>query len=533
MTDLPLNTQPGESAGEDTPGVVAAIRSFASLPTLVLLAGVVAVSVLGRFFVRSPLWLDEALSVNISKLPLGEVAEALKHDGHPPLYYYLLHGWMSVFGEGDRAVRALSGCITIGTLPLAFLTGRRIGGTRLGLGVTLVFAVSPYAFRYGSETRMYALVMAEVLAGYLLVDAALKRPRFPTLAGVAGVAGLLLWTHYWSMWLLAATGMAILGRLFVARRRSDTAAAVSAAKVAGALAVGGLTLLPWLPTLLYQNEHTGTPWAPSFRVTTMVVTSLTDFAGGPYSEAQLGMLLLAILAVIGVFGTGLDSHRIELDFHAHELARRPLLILGATIAIAAAVGLLNGMAFAPRYAAIYFPFFIVLVALGLEQFRPGVVRDVVLIGFAATALAGTFFVFRLDRTQAGKAADAIAAAAADGLVVTCPDQLGPSVDRVLDRARYDVVTFPRFESPELVDWVDYKERNSRNDPKAFAQEVLRRAERRPLFLVIGDNFLTLEGQCQKVVETIAAVRPPNTLMRPVTEDFYEPMTLVEFGLPGS
>ena len=52
------------------------------------------VGVITRFAPRSDLWLDEALSVNISKLPLGDIGEALRHDGHPPLYYYLLHGWM-------------------------------------------------------------------------------------------------------------------------------------------------------------------------------------------------------------------------------------------------------------------------------------------------------------------------------------------------------------------------------------------------------------------------------------------------------
>ena len=69
----------------------------------------VAIGVVLRFWTQSHLWLDEALSVNIAKLPVGDIPEALRHDGHPPLYYWLLHGWMAVFGESDRSVRALSG----------------------------------------------------------------------------------------------------------------------------------------------------------------------------------------------------------------------------------------------------------------------------------------------------------------------------------------------------------------------------------------------------------------------------------------
>ena len=57
------------------------------------------------------MWLDEALSVNIARLPLGDLHDALKHDGAPPLYYVLLHVWTGVFGTGDVAVRSLSGVV--------------------------------------------------------------------------------------------------------------------------------------------------------------------------------------------------------------------------------------------------------------------------------------------------------------------------------------------------------------------------------------------------------------------------------------
>ena len=60
------------------------------------------------WFTGPLLWLDEALSVNIARLPLGDIPGALRHDGAPPLYYVLLHLWMRVFGTGDGAVRALA-----------------------------------------------------------------------------------------------------------------------------------------------------------------------------------------------------------------------------------------------------------------------------------------------------------------------------------------------------------------------------------------------------------------------------------------
>src|SRR5580700_5651505 len=77
---------------------------------------VVAAGIILRFLTHSALWLDEALTVDRARLPVSQIAESVKHDGAPPLYYYLLHFWMRVFGQSDLATRSLSGVIGVLTL---------------------------------------------------------------------------------------------------------------------------------------------------------------------------------------------------------------------------------------------------------------------------------------------------------------------------------------------------------------------------------------------------------------------------------
>ena len=101
------------------------------LQALVALA--VVVGVVLRFLPRSGLWLDEALSANIASLPLGDIPDALRRDGHPPLFYVLLHFWQSLGGDGDEWLRAMSGVVSLLTLPVMYLAGRRVG-ERLGSG---------------------------------------------------------------------------------------------------------------------------------------------------------------------------------------------------------------------------------------------------------------------------------------------------------------------------------------------------------------------------------------------------------------
>src|SRR5262245_13658162 len=108
--------------------VVAAVRAFG--------AGVVM-----RFVASSQLCLDDALSVNIARLPLGDIPDWLRHDGAPPLYYFLLHVWTDVFGTGNVAVRSLSGVISVATLVPMWFAGRRLAG-RTGGWLAVVILTS-------------------------------------------------------------------------------------------------------------------------------------------------------------------------------------------------------------------------------------------------------------------------------------------------------------------------------------------------------------------------------------------------------
>jgi hypothetical protein len=98
-----------------------------SAGTALAVGSVLVVAIALRFLARSDLWLDEALTVNIARLPVPRLLDALRHDGSPPLYYLLLHVWMSWFGTGDTAVRALSGVVSVLALPVAWVVGQRVG----------------------------------------------------------------------------------------------------------------------------------------------------------------------------------------------------------------------------------------------------------------------------------------------------------------------------------------------------------------------------------------------------------------------
>ena len=494
-------------------------------PTVVVVVALLVAGVVLRFVTTSPLWLDEALSVNIARLPLGGITEALRHDGHPRLYYVLLHAWMSVFGEGDAAVRALSGVFGLALLPLLWVAGRRLAGARGGWYALGVAAVLPYALRYSTETRMYALVMVLVLAGWLLLDDLLRRPSGWRAAGLAAVTAALLWTHYWALWLGVVTGGALVVRLILARRRGDAEAGRRSLVAIGALAMGGLAFLPWLPILAYQGQHTGTPWARPVRPTEMLTFTVADLGGGAWAESIILGWLVMLAAFIGLTGRARGGWSVELDLRTRRVARPLGLAIVGTLAIAAVVGYATGATYAGRYAAVFVPFLVLLAALGLARLDPRAALIGLLV-LGGLGLIGAYRNVTVARTDAQRSADAIEARGAEGdVVLTCPDQLGPSTARVLDD-RFDVVTYPGLAEPELVDWVDYTDRLDAADPADVAGRVLERAGDRQVFLVYSTSYDTHEDICPALFNALGAARSPEVLTQ--TSEAFEPSGVAVF-----
>ncbi|MCU0310459.1 MAG: glycosyltransferase family 39 protein [Acidimicrobiales bacterium] len=523
--EAPDGGAPTPSAGAPAP-VVGRRADLAATLTIVVAVGAAALGIALRFATGSALWLDEALSVNIAELPIGELLDALRQDGHPPLYYVALHGWIELFGDGDAAVRALSGVVAVLTLPVAWWYGRRRGGPALGWLVLAVVALAPYSLRYATETRMYALVVLLVFVGAVLLDDVLARGHdgWGRIVGVALVGAALLYTHYWAIWLLGAVGLWLVWRLW---RNRGSGSNRSAWRTVGALVVAGVAFLPWLPTLLYQSANTGTPWASPSRPTTVVGITLADFTAGPFADAGFIALVVTTVALLAVFGRGVDARSILLDLRSERAYRPEALLFVSTLGLGTAFTYLTWSAFATRYAAVVFPLFAVLVAAGLTRFLHAWVR----LGGLAVVLAlfavGAVFNVTDERTQSEEWAAAIVAEGRPGdLVVYCPDQLGPAGSRELPDG-FDQVVYPTFGSPERVDWVDYAARNAAADPEAFAAQALDRAGDRGIFVVWNGSYRTFDGQCEALVNAIAAARPARELVPDGGGRFFEHGTVTQ------
>lgn len=496
----------------------------------ILIAAIGAAGIAARFTPGSPLWLDEALSVNLASLGLADLPAALRRDGHPILYYALLGFWIDLIGDGDRAARGLSGLFSAAAVPVMWAAARRRAGPKAAAYTAVLAAASPFLIRYGSEARMYALVVLIAALGWWATEAALEKPSGWRLAGVAAAAAAGLHTHYWMIWLAVGTA-AVLAVGWI--RRPERRRALGS--ILAALAAGGLTFAGWLGVFADQFRHTGTPWAKWARPAEVAVEAMEGIGGGArFEPVLLGVVLtLAIAAGATIRRTGPDWVEIA------SPARNPAGPLAGVAAIAMVAGGLaaaaTGGAFESRYTAVVVPLLLGLAGRGLAGL-PGRVGPTALAAVAAFGVVVAVEDGLRDRTQGRQAADAIDEQSAPGdLVVICPDQLAPAALRYLD-APLEVRTYPPTADPRLVDWYNYRDRIAAADPAAFARGVIGEpasgdaasgdAASGDIWMVMMTSYRGLEGRCEAVEAELGRGRTRRTLIWPGRQ--YEPMFLHRF-----
>jgi mannosyltransferase len=264
------------------------------------------------------LWSDEGNSVMLAQAGLREIAARTAWDIHPPLYYWLLHSWIRVFGQSEVAVRSLS--VVFGVLSVAVIhrLGARFFSKQVGLLAAVIAAVSPFQVYYAQEARMYALL---ALLGSLVVLATFELMRsaewvikdvalgdsqladpYPTLFVRYSLLYILvttlgLYTHYAFAIILVATNLTALAWLWKVRRGGHTARWWVG--WSGLQLMPIILYLPWLPIAWRQLTTWPVLRSQKENVLATVWRTLTL---GPTAEnmSDLWLFGLGLLALIGI-----------------------------------------------------------------------------------------------------------------------------------------------------------------------------------------------------------------------------------------
>jgi mannosyltransferase len=140
----------------------------------------VVTAALGLYQINVPiLWRDELATWSAASRTLPQLWAMVHNvDAVLGLYYLGIHLWMALFGESATAMRLPSVLAMTGAAAVVALTGKRLGGTRVGLISGLIFAVIPSVARYAQEARPYAFATLFAALATLLLLRAMEQPSW-------------------------------------------------------------------------------------------------------------------------------------------------------------------------------------------------------------------------------------------------------------------------------------------------------------------------------------------------------------------
>ncbi|MDB5320056.1 MAG: glycosyl transferase family 39 [Phycisphaerales bacterium] len=289
------------------------------------------------------LWYDEALTLDIAAGPLADLAADVRaREQVPPLYHVLMHGWIDRFGDSEFAARLPSALFGVAAVAAIIALGCALFGRREGTAAGALMALSGFQVYYAQEARPYALLALASLLSCLAFVRMKRAGGWTGRASYVGATALLLWTHLFGIFVIAAQHLAWLWARAAERRappRSDEAemdAGPGSVQLPGWLGLNAVTLLlfaAWIPTVfLWFRQVSANFWIPPIGPE-RVISAYTAYAGS--------VPLLVLLLVIAFWGAVRTPQRWKIVLLAG------VFILPVFLPVA--VSMIKRTLFVPRY----------------------------------------------------------------------------------------------------------------------------------------------------------------------------------------
>ena len=266
---------------------------------LIILAALAGIFARWWALSKTSLWWDEGYSLWISQFSLKEIWRGVAADTSPPLYYFLLHGWIHLFGRSEFALRSMSALFETLSIPIFYLIARRVLQDKLAIAAAMwLYALSAFQAQYARDARFYAVLCFFALAAVYSLIEFMEMRSYVYFAALILCLDAGLYIH--NMMLFYLLGIAVLWLVYPAKpnlRRRVLDGLLCA------LAVFFL-FLPWLPNLLLQRKFVAQYfWVrrPSFRDLAQTINTISGLDNEYLSKFASHLIHLNLYPVQGFF----------------------------------------------------------------------------------------------------------------------------------------------------------------------------------------------------------------------------------------
>jgi mannosyltransferase len=376
-----------------------------------VLVGVVALAALIRFATLDArgFWVDEGVVINLVNRGFGDMVSDLVSgtEGTPPLYYMLAWAWTELFGMGEVGLRSLSALLGTAVVPVAYLAGRQLVGSRVGLVAAVFAAATPIFVWHAQDGRSHSLALLLAGLSFLFFLRSLRHGRRADLVLWAVTSGLALFSHYYTAFAIAPEALLLL--LFGPARRMSWAAVTG-------VVLAGLAVVPIALAQRGNVDRTYDLYGPLGR---RLVQTPAQLLVGEQPPLQRGSaVVVAILVLVALWALVKRATAGERDGAAIALA----VGLGGVVALLAAAAVGVDYISARNVLPTFFPLLLV-VACGFAAVRVGratVAAGAVLVAIWLAIDVVTAGVPKFEREDWRGAAEALGPPTADRAVIATP-----------------------------------------------------------------------------------------------------------------
>jgi mannosyltransferase len=142
--------------------------------------------------------IDEPFTIFHAQSGVGDILKSQSENGpNPPLFMFLLHFWIKIFGISPYSVRILPLLFNSLTTVFIYLTGKKFFSIWCGILASAIFILSTYHFYFGLETRAYSMLsMATAASLYYFLSLVNNFNNRKFLVALVLANFVLIYSHY-------------------------------------------------------------------------------------------------------------------------------------------------------------------------------------------------------------------------------------------------------------------------------------------------------------------------------------------------
>jgi dolichyl-phosphate-mannose-protein mannosyltransferase len=322
---------------------------------------------------QQSLWLDELHNM-IEADPAtswGQLFDYLKCcDQHPPLYFFIERFAFTVFGHTEGVARSIS--VIAGTISVwgMWLLGKELYNKQLGNIAAILTCVNYYNIFYSQEARGYIVAFLFATLSFLYFIKLIKVPTSKNIVLYAVFSLLLLYTHYYSLFVITAQGMLALFFIILEEKRIEKIRLFKAFLFSGIILLVGYA--PWVPFLLQMSN------IKSFWIGNVSHDFIITFFNNYFGNASTIVPILTVLLIVYIVHVSLSGQTDSPRTIKNNPLRFGFIIMLGWVFITYLIPYLRSILVVPmlypRYTIVVLPAILLSAAWGIVCFKTPVIQ---------------------------------------------------------------------------------------------------------------------------------------------------------------